>query len=152
MTPSIRTSSHHSWKTITSVLRILSLISSHDHIPNRLSSPLAIMSDPCHRSLSPYSEEVLNEYSTAFPDESSAGRVGMRAIPRGAMNNYSYDETSFWDVFHIPIYLDSLEALRYVGLRKYESPPQNRSSETSAAVQNARFLRCQQRFTSYSAL
>ena len=74
------------------------------------------MSEASVRTLTRESEDILDEYATGFSHDSTT-EGGYRRLPRGVLRDSS-DETGFWEEYYLPLNIDSIEALRFIGFEK----------------------------------
>ena len=74
------------------------------------------MSESSIKTLTAESEEILDNFANEYSFDRSTER-GVRKVPRGALRNSS-DDASFFEEIYMPVNLDSIEALRFIGLKK----------------------------------
>ena len=74
------------------------------------------MSGPRILTLTRESEAILEEYTSDFSLENTTEH-GLRRLPRGILDSVS-DEIGFWEELSRPVYLDSVEALHFIGVEK----------------------------------
>jgi hypothetical protein len=75
------------------------------------------MSEATIRTLTRESEDLIEDVAADFSIDGALETRGLRRLPRGALRESS-DDTTFWEETYLPVNLDSVEALRFVGMKK----------------------------------
>lgn len=75
------------------------------------------MSDATIRTLTHESEDLIKDIAADFSIDAASETRGLRRLPRGALPEV-FDDTIFWEEAYVPVNLDNVEALRFIGMKK----------------------------------